>query len=344
MSATILEIARRLNLSHSTVSRVLNGKRNTAVADETRSRVLKAAREMGYRPNLAARSMRDARSNLVALFASPMIGIWSSIAPDIVRGITPVLQEHRLDLFYAFAGEANPDAIPAIPPWRYDAALIFQFPTTETVERLRASGRPAVTVNERVDGFPGVLSDEADGIRQAIKHLVDLGHRRIAYANASGDFHFPHYSVQERHAAYVATLRDYGLSPVPGHEHRPPDRQRIAAVRQAFVEGHATAVITYDHVVAMDVVAAAEALRLRIPEDLSLISFNNAFPLERLQPAVTVVDPDGTALGAEAARRLIARITDQADEPTTVKESPSDVPTRVRPRMILRESTRSVSS
>src|SRR5579883_2828456 len=138
MAVTILQIAERLKLSHSTVSRVLNNKKDTYVAPETRRRVMLVAREMGYRPNLAARSLRHSRTNMVALFAAPDVGIWSGIAPAIVREVSLALHSRHLDLFFAFAAEEDGDAeggvrpSGGIPAWRFDGAIVLQRPTPRT--------------------------------------------------------------------------------------------------------------------------------------------------------------------------------------------------------------------
>lgn len=331
--ATILEIARRLNISHSTVSRVLSGQSTTPISEETRRRVLHAAQEMGYSPNLAARSMRDSRSNLVALFASPLAGIWSGISPDIVRKAVPVLQEHGLDAFFAFSVERNIDEIPPLPAWKYDASLILQHPTRETIDRVKVSRKPCIAINELIPGFSCVLSDEAEGVRQAVAHLVALGHRRIAYANATGNMHLPHYSIEERHSAYLNVMQDFGLAPLPGHDIRPHDGDRVEFVRQVYLSERATAILSYDHVIAMDLFSAASELRYRIPTDLSLISFNDAFPLERLNPPISIINLKGNEMGISAANALIEQIKAGKPAPPSI--------TRIKPEFRERRSTSS---
>jgi LacI family transcriptional regulator len=339
MAVTILQIAERLKLSHSTVSRVLNNKTDTYIAPETRRRVLTVAREMGYRPNLAARSLRHARTNMVGLFASPYIGIWSGIAPDIARAASRVLHARHLDVFFAFAAEESEesDGSSGMPAWRYDGAILLQQPTRRTLERLHSSGQPFVAVNEVIEGGISVLGDEIGGVSLALSHLWDLGHRRIAYANVTA-WHMPHYSVGERHDAYIAFLRERGAEPVLGHdtvlsEHR----EGLVAWLRRTVSGEegqgsgATAILAYDHIVAVDLLAAAQALQLRIPEDVSLICFNDEYPVARVAPPLTVVAPQGDEMGRTAAELLIERM----------KSPRADIvdPLRIPAKLIVRAST-----
>ena len=132
MATTILEIARKLNISHTTVSRVLTNKPNVLVSERTRERVLRAAREMGYAPNLAARSLRDSRTNVIAVFGSPYAGTW----PFIVRGMSRVLHARHYGLFFAIS-EIDEKDERAIPSWRFDGAIVLQAPTAPTL-RLRS--------------------------------------------------------------------------------------------------------------------------------------------------------------------------------------------------------------
>jgi DNA-binding LacI/PurR family transcriptional regulator len=340
MAVTILQIAERVNLSHSTVSRVLNNKTDTYIAEETRRRVQTVAREMGYRPNLAARSLRDSRTNMVGIFASPYVGIWSGIGPDIVRGISNVLHRRHLDLFFAFAAEEeDPGAVASggLPAWRYDGAIILQRPTQRTLEHLNASGQPFVAVNEILHDGVSVLSDERQGVDLALRHLWGLGHRRIGYANVM-DWHMAHYSIVARHDAYLGWMRQHEGVVVAGHDTvLTLDREKIVRWLRQVVEGPngpgsgATAILVYDHAVCIDVLTAAQTLGLRVPEDLSLVCFNDEFPVARIVPALTVVAPQAREMGQKAAELLVERMdVPGKDRPLTL---------RIPATLIVRDST-----
>lgn len=329
MAATIREIARKLNISHTTVSRVLSNKKDTFIAEETRQRVLAAAKEIGYRPNLAARSLRDARTNMVGVFGSPRIRLDTGLIPEIIRGVRSVLSVRHFDLFFAFSPEGE-QIKSALPAWRFDGAIVLQAPTLATIRHLIEFGQPFVCVNEKIAETPCILCDEESATRQALDYLYSLGHRRIAYANAS-TWHFDHYSVQERHDTYLAWMQEQGVTLVSEHADRSQGMDRTLFVRNAVIEQKATAVLAYDHVVAVDVVSAAQRLGLEIPRDFSLINFNDEFPVEHLVPPLTVVAPESYEMGRLGAEMLLHRMATPAEAIPAV--------TRVPAKLILRAST-----
>jgi LacI family transcriptional regulator len=329
MAATIREIAQKLNISHTTVSRVLSNKKNTFIAEETRQRVLATARAMGYRPNLAARSLRDAKTNLVGVFGSPRMRLDTGLIPEIIQGIRSVLYARHFDLFFAFSPEGD-ETRSALPAWRFDGAIVLQAPTPATIHHLIEYDQPFVAVNERIEETASILCDEESATREALEYLWSLGHRRIAYANAS-TWHFDHYSVQERHDAYVARMQEWGSEPIDGHAERMPGMDRTDFLRRVVIDQRATAVLVYDHVIAVDVASAAQRLGLEIPRDFSLISFNNEFPVERLAPPLTVVAPESFEMGRLAAEILLHRMAAPEDAVPAI--------TRVPAKLILRGST-----
>jgi len=272
---------------------------------------------------------------MVALFASPYIGIWGGIAPDIARAVSRVLHAHHLDVFFAFDAEDDEtsDTASGMPAWRFDGAILLQRPTPRTLERLRSSGQPFVAVNEMTEGGVSVLSDETGGVTLALNHLWDLGHRRIAYADVT-EWHLPHYSRGERHDVYLAFLRERGVEPVAGHDtvhSENPEETAAWLKRVTSGEDGATAVLAYDHIVAVDLLTAAQTLGLRIPQDFSLICFNDEFPVARVAPPLTVVTPQGREMGRRAAEILVDRMKSPRPETPATPRVPS--------KLIVRAST-----
>lgn len=329
MAATIMDIARRLNISHTTVSRVLNNKSDVPIAEKTRQRVLHTAREMGYAPNLAARSLRDARTHVIAVFGSSYIGMWGGITPEIMRGIVRALQPRHYGIFYAMSDFGDQNA-PSNSSWRFDGALVLQSPAEATLRRLSKSAQPFVCVNEQIEGHSAVLCDEVDGVRMALDHLWQLGHRRIAYANATNR-HLPHYSVVERHDGYCAYMREHGCAPVDGHAVLPDEANQTEMVRTTIMDRGATAILAYDHVVAVHVMAAAHRLGLRIPQDFSLLCFNDEFPVADVFPPLTVVAPQGEMMGKRGGELLLKQLGSSEPAPPSLIRLPE--------QLIVREST-----
>jgi DNA-binding LacI/PurR family transcriptional regulator len=171
----------------------------------------------------------------------------------------------------------------------------MQAPRAETVTELDRRRVPYVCVNERV-GNPTayVLADDAMGANRALEHLAQLGHKRIAYANARATY-FSHYSVTERYETLLAGVRKRGMQLTAGHD--TPFTSGPEFLRQSVAEAHATAVITYDHHIAVMLVGASYAMGLRIPQDFSLICFNDVFPVALLPPPLTAVAVSGREMG-----------------------------------------------
>lgn len=329
MAVTILEIAEKLSLSHTTVSRVLNNRNNAFISEETRRRVLAAAREMGYRPNLAARSLRDSKTNMVGVFGSRHVGVWSGLAPDIVRGISDVMLSRQFDLFFAFSAEDKEEKS-GFPAWRFDGAIVLQAPPAVTMRHLIECGQPYVCINEQIEGSLCILCDDTEGVRHGMAHLRELGHRRIAYANAYG-WHMDHYSVTERQSAYAAWQEAHGCEPMEGYIQRREESDMFSFVRDAVLNWKATAIVAYDHVVAIDILGAAQKLGMRIPQDFSLLCFNDDFPVSRLVPALTVIAPKGREMGILGAEILIQRMNAPEETGASI--------TRIPEHLIVREST-----
>jgi LacI family transcriptional regulator len=179
----------------------------------------------------------------------------------------------------------------------------MQAPRPQTVIELDRRHVPYVCVNERV-GNPAahVLADDAMGMRHALEHLVQLGHMRLAYANARATY-FSHYSVTERYETLLAGVRAQRLELVDGHD--TPFSSASGFLKDAVVHDRATAVVTYDHHIAVTLVGAADALGLKIPRDFSLICFNDVFPVALLPPPLTAVAVSGREMGRIGADLLL---------------------------------------
>jgi DNA-binding LacI/PurR family transcriptional regulator len=144
--------------------------------------------------------------------------------------------------------------------------------------------------------------------------------------------------VGERHDAYLAFLREKGAETVAGHDtvHSENREDMVTWLKRVTSGGGgsgggATAVLAYDHIVAVDLLTAAQALGLRIPQDVSLICFNNEFPVARVAPPLTVVAPQGEEMGRRAAELLVDRMNSVRSEmPATP---------RVPAKLIVRAST-----
>jgi LacI family transcriptional regulator len=297
---TISDLARLCGVTPATVSRVLNNKKEFSTSIAVRENIWATARKVGYVPNLGARNLSRRETRIVGVFASPQTHVAEGINESLLEGIASSLHAEGYEVFF----ELTPKQSKApLPFWRFDGAILIQAPKPETVSELGRRSVPYVCVNERL-GSPvaSVLADDPSGMQSAIDHLTDLGHQRIAYANARATY-FSHYSVTERYETLSAAAQTGKIRLVAGHE--APFSSGTDFVRGAIIENHGTAVITYDHQIAVMIVGGAQHLGLRIPEDFSLICFNDVFPVAMLHPPLTAVAVSGHEMGRLGGELLV---------------------------------------
>jgi LacI family transcriptional regulator len=299
---TITDVARQCGVTPATVSRVLNNKKKFSTSEVVRAKILETARKMGYTPDLAARNLNRGTTRIIGLFASPLTHVAEGINEPLLEGMADVLHSGGYDVFFELGAVTRPQG-GALPFWRFDGGIIMQAPKPDTIRELDHRRVPYVCVNETV-GNPAasVLADDPMGMRRAVEHLMTLGHRRLAYANARATY-FTHYSVTERYETLLSEAQHRGLALAAGHD--TPFADGGDFLRASITGAGATAVITYDHQIAVTLVGAAHALGLRIPQDFSLICFNDVFPVSVLGPPLTAVAVSGREMGRVGADLLL---------------------------------------
>lgn len=317
--STMADVARAAGVALSTVSRVLNNHtEGFSVKPEIRKRILAQARELDYRPNPVIRSLRAKRTNIIALLGINVGSPNPGVEEHACRSLIHVLNEAGYELCTSFVtqGQSTYD----MPPWRVDGVVVLGASSPADIEQVEDSGRPYVSVN----GYAGknsssVNANDPMGTRLAIDHLVGLGHRRIAYANATllPDHHrVVHPSLRLREQAYLKAMRAHGLEPVPGHDQLHLGRMELLEMAMAQ---RATAILAYDHIQAIRILKAARTKRLRVPDDFSLMCFNDEFGVDEVTPRLTCVGLPAETMGQQAAELLIRQLQQQQPiEPTQI--------------------------
>ena len=299
---TITDVAKLCGVTPATVSRVLNGKQKFSASEAVRERITATARKIGYVPDLAARNLNRAETHIVGLFASPQTHVAEGINESLIEGLSAVLHAGGYDVFFELSAIAGRP----LPFWRFDGAILMQAPRADTVAELDRRRVPYVCVNEKV-GQPvaHVLSDDPMGMTRAVDHLYQLGHRRIAYANARTTY-FSHHSVTERYETLLSQTQERNITLVNGHEM--PFSTGPDFLRSAVIEERATAVITYDHHIAITLLGSAAALELAVPRQFSLICFNDVFPVSLMYPPLTTVSVSGREMGRLGGNLLLSNL------------------------------------
>jgi DNA-binding LacI/PurR family transcriptional regulator len=302
--STIADVAKLCGVTPATVSRVLNDKKKFSTSEAVREKIWNTSRKLGYFPDLSARNLSRQSTRIIGLFSSPQTHVAEGINESLLEGMAEMLHAGGYDVFFEFSSAGNMKS--ALPSWRFDGALLMQAPKPETVTELDRRRVPYVCVNERV-GKPVafVLADDAMGTRRAVMHFMQLGHKRMAYANARADY-LNHYSVVERLETVVNVAREHSMR-IVGNPQTPFTSGRDF-LRNAVIENQATAVMTYDHQIAVMLAGAASGLGLRIPDDFSLICFNDVFPVAIMHPPLTTVAVAGREMGRVGAEMLLTAL------------------------------------
>jgi DNA-binding LacI/PurR family transcriptional regulator len=288
---TIADVAAHAGVGLGTVSRVLNGSPN--VRETTRARVLAAIEALAYRPNPMAQGLSRGRARTLGVLV-PFFTHASAV--ERLRGVVAGLEGSRYDLvlFNVESIEHRDEHLASLTGRaRIDGLLILSLPVPEDeLDRLTAAGVPIVLVDTQGAGVPVVATDDVEGGRIATRHLVELGHTSIGYIGHEPD-RLGFTASARREAGYEQVLQEHHL-PAPASLRRYGTHERDAArALTAELLGRAdapTAIFASSDTQALGVLAAAEDVGLRVPEELSVVGFDDV-ELSRYVELTTVRQP-----------------------------------------------------
>jgi DNA-binding LacI/PurR family transcriptional regulator len=298
---TSVDVARRAGVSQSTVSLVFSGKGRGRVSAATQEKVRRVARELGYRPNVAAQALRLGSSRAVALLVPD---VTNPFFARVLRGAQRAAQEAGYTVALVDTGndrrweEQSFEALRAGP---VDGYLLFEVMPPEGL----AAHEQVVLIESRAPRRSSVRFDSEGGAAAAFEHLLELGHRRIGHLAA--DFDAPTFHLRED--ARRRVLSGAGLDPdaLP----RALTEITIDGARDAagpLLDEQPTAVFCDDDIVAAGLYLAARERGLRIPRDVSVVGFDDMDFARVLDPALTTVALDAELLGATAFALLEERM------------------------------------
>jgi LacI family repressor for deo operon, udp, cdd, tsx, nupC, and nupG len=329
-STTIQDVAQAAKVSTATVSRALS---NPALLSEaTRAQVMEAIRTTGYRVNHAARNLRMQRAGAVLILV-PNLG--KPFYSAILRGISQGFAASDYSVLITDTENtplAEGELVGNFTQGRVDGVVSLDGGlTAETLDQCRAQGVDSriVFACEWVDGyaFPSIQSDNHDGARQAIRHLADLGHRKIAHITGPrGNV----LTAVRREGALEERARlglparddwiirgDFSLQ-----------SGQAAAAQILAMDDRPTAVFCSADMVAFGLIAGLAAHGVRVPEDISVVGFDDIDMAGSYVPALTTIRQDRELLGRTAAQRLLARLTGTATGPAVEELLPVELVVR----------------
>lgn len=309
-AATMSEVAERAGVSKMTVSAVLaGGSRHVRVSEPTRRRVLEAARQMAYRPNEVARSLRRQRTHILGLYCG--FGYLNAANPfhaDVIGGLQAGCDAHGRDLLLhgSFSGRSVSDIHAELTDGRIDGLLVLSPPDDPLLEMLGRSHRPAVAMVDAVPALPSVVVDDPDGGRRLVEYLAAKGHRRLVFGNCER----PLTSVARRRVGVLEQAAALGLE-VTEHaadlchhawEGWLPEWQALSRERRA------SAAICWNDSCAYELLEVCRARGIRVPSDLAVTGFDNTRQPLDFQWRLTTVHAPWTAVAKTAVDLLVAQL------------------------------------
>jgi LacI family transcriptional regulator len=304
-------VAERAGVHPGTASRALDPALPGRVTAHTKEKVERAARELGYTPDPAARSLRTRRSGSVGVVVPDLT---NPVIPPIIRGIEEVLWSAGLACLLADTDndvEREAAAVAELRARRCEGLIIATATReSQTVAALNGADPPAVLVTRDIDdgSLPFVAADDAAGVGQAVSHLVELGHRRIAHVTGPQSLS----TTMIRSRAFHDAMREQqgaGVrAPVLHAEAFTIPAGRRAAEDLLRSRDGVTAIVAGNDMIALGCYAALAAARLSCPEDMSIVGHNDMPLVDSVQPPLTTVAIPQRRIGTEAARLLLERL------------------------------------
>jgi DNA-binding LacI/PurR family transcriptional regulator len=325
---TLADVARVVGVSKSAVSQTVNWEpgRVTTIKKETRQKILRAVKELGYRPSWRGQVLANQRSQAIAVvYSAPLGAVPRGVYLEIIDHIEMHLGQMDLCPTFVHVKDHFERFDRLMGDRRFDGCLTLGLVSSEVLNILRNNQVPTVLVNSDADdSWTRVSVDDETGTRLVMRHFLSLGHKRVVYD--AGPNPPPHRSARIRSATYQQCMRQAGLTP----------EQPVIATVDQFVDqlvahpNRPTAILEFDHWGAVRVLQALWRKGLRVPDDISVATFNDTYPVTEVIPPLTTVSLPAQEMAEHAVRLLLERIERPQTSPKNVVFQES---------LVVREST-----
>ncbi|PLS14949.1 LacI family transcriptional regulator [Bacillus sp. M6-12] len=316
MAATIKDVAREANVAPSTVSRVIAN--NPRISEKTKKRVREVMDKLGYHPNFQARSLvaKNTQTIGVVMPTSGYHAFDNPFFPEVLRGISENAHVNKYGLYLTTGSaeaEIYEEVVSMVQGKRVDGiVLLYSRISDRTKDFLENAGFPFTVVgrpysNESNTSF--VDNDNISITKQVTNHLIQLGHQHIAFVGGNLDF----VVTIDRLTGYKLALEEAGLAFkgsyfVDEQQIKMNGRESVASLMALSVPP--TALVAQDDLIAYEIISHLGKLNIKVPKDISIISFNNIKLAEFSTPPLSSVDICIYQLGFEAAKCLLHQIKD----------------------------------
>ncbi|RFA08140.1 hypothetical protein B7R54_02090 [Subtercola boreus] len=303
---TIYDIAKAAGVNPSTVSRALN--KPGRINAKTEQRIQAAAKQLNYRLNPMARALPTGRMQTLGLLIAD---ITNPMFFNVVRGAQREAFKRGYTLILAESQESEfreAEAAERVAPF-VDGLILVTTRLDDDQIRELAEWKPLVVINRQVDGVDGVVPDIVPGVEQALTHLSELGHRSLAFLSGPANS----WMSRARWETLLARAPKHGMTIVEIAVGAPTLEGGTNALTRVLASG-VTAVLAYNDLMAIGLMRAAQQRGIIIPDDLSIIGFDDIFGSDFTSPQLSTIRTPLDQIGERAVRRSLELI----DSPTGV--------------------------
>jgi len=339
MSVIIKDIAKRARVSTATVSLVLNNKENSFISQTTRERVLKIARELNYRPNVLARGLVKKRTNTIGVVVPDVIYPFFT---EVIHGIESLADENNEKVILCYSGsrqKKEAEYINMLLEKRVEGIIIAPLADNKNIKifkRLIEDGFPLVFIDRYLDEVEGsyVVTDNTKGAYRAVRYLIELGHKRILLLTTGTRIS----TVQNYLEGYKKALKKSNLayddSLVRRCEETEAGENRLFigynVVKEILQEKlDFTAIFATDDNFAAGAIKALKEKGLKVPEDISVIGFDDLPFSSFIDPPLTSVMQKKYQMGRKATELLMGIIKKEIIHPQRIL---------LEPELVIRQS------
>lgn len=314
--ATIKDVAREAGVATSTASYALNGV--PKVSEETRQKVLEAAKKLNYVPNLSARSLKLQRTETIGVFLNDFSG---PLYSELLRGINKVAALGGYDLIASsIYGKREGTVLKFLEEKRVDGAILLcSSVSDDLIKKAASEDFPIIVLDREIkhENIYSVLLNNEAGMYNAVEHLIKLGHRKIAYITGPIDS----YDAKNRLMGYKKALTDYGYGIdnnliVNGNFEESSGYQGMKLILASKIDIDAVAAANDE--MAIGAMRAVKESGLKIPQDISIVGFDDIQLAEYIYPSLTTVNHPKYEWGEIATKVLLNAINGEKNNIDTI--------------------------
>jgi LacI family transcriptional regulator len=330
--ATLKDIAERVGVHVSTVSRALNTETRSLVADELVQRILEAAEDLNYKPNRVALALRTRASMTVGVI---LPDIANATFPVLVHAIEATLATRKYSTLVAHAETGYPrkdtPLVDQLAARHIDGVILTTARRHHGIVDYCLKSRVPLVMVSRTEEDPrvsAVINDDIASMALAVRHVVELGHRRIAHLAGPADMS----TGAARREGFIAAMREHKLEPSAIVRTKLYTREEgVLGAQEIFtIAPDTTAVITANDFLAVGCLDVIKASGRRCPDDVSVVGHNDMPLVDMIDPPLTTVRINYRQMGTEAALLMLRRLEDPTADAVMMT---------LRPKLVIRGST-----